>query len=190
LERGRSLFDARQNFVFSALYELPFGPGKAFLTRGGVIGHIFGEWQLSGIYQARTGLPFTVGASGDIANTGNDASGRANYVGGQEPSLPRSERGPNRWFNTAAFATPAPYTFGNAGRNTLDAPGLANVDISAIKNFRVAETTTIQFRGEFFNATNTPRFGTPSRTVNGAAFGRISSAGPARQIQFGLKVIF
>jgi hypothetical protein len=169
-----------------------------YQTKGGVAGAIAGDWQLSGIYQARTGLPFTVGASGDIANTGNDASGRANVVSGQDPRLPASQHNPAHWFNAAAFATPPPYTFGNAGRNTMDAPGLSNVDLSAIKNFRIREDMRLQFRSEFFNSTNTPHFGltssgasaAPARTVNGSGFGRITSGGPARQIQFALKLIF
>ena len=65
-----------------------------------------------------------------------------------------------------------------------------NVDLSAIKNFRFAEQRMLQFRAEFFNLTNTPPFGTPNRTVNGAAFGSIAGAGPARQIQLALKLIF
>lgn len=72
------------------------------------------------------------------------------------------------------------------------------MDISAIKNFRIREGMTLQFRSEFFNATNTPHFGlnssgssaAPARSVNGSGFGRITSAGPARQIQFALKLIF
>ena len=198
LDHGRSLFDARQNFVFNTLYELPFGPAKPFANRGGISGKLTGGWQIGGIFQARTGLPFTVSASGDPANTGNDSSGRGQLRPGQNPALPGSQRGPERWFNTAAYAPPTLYTFGNAGRNTLDGPGLVNFDVSMIKNFAITEGRMVQFRSEFFNLMNTPHFGlnsqggvqAPNRNVTGSGFGRISAAGPARQIQLALKLIF
>jgi len=198
IDHGRSLFDARQNFVFNTLYELPFGPGKRIAGGGGVGGRLVGGWQLSGIFQTRTGLPFTVSASGDPANTGNDSSGRAQLLPGMNPVLPASQRTPNQWFNTAAYAPPTLYTFGNAGRNTLDGAGLVNIDFSVMKNFVFREGRMLQFRSEFFNLMNTPHFGlnsqggvqAPNRTVNGSGFGRISAAGPARQIQLALKLIF
>ncbi len=198
IDHGRSLFDARQNFVFNTLYELPFGPGKRFANGGGLRGRLVGGWQISGIFQARTGLPFTVSASGDPANTGNDSSGRAQLLPGKNPVLPASQRTPDQWFNTSAYAPPAPYTFGNAGRNTLDGPGLVNFDVSMIKNISITEGRMVQFRSEFFNLMNTPHFGlnsqgsvqAPNRSVNGSGFGRISAAGPARQIQLALKFIF
>lgn len=188
-EHGRSLFDARHNLVVSALEELPFGAGKPWMHSGGFAAAILGGWQLNAIYEVRTGLPFTVGASGDIANTGNDASGRANYVGG-DAVLPDSLRGPNRWFKTAAFATPAAYTFGNAGRNILDGPSLQNVDLSVFREFHVHESVRLQFRSEFFDLTNTPHFGQPNSTVNGSGFGTITSAAAPRQIQFALKLFY
>ena len=198
IDHGRSLFDARQNFVFNALYDLPIGPARRFANFGGLGGKLVGGWQFSGIFQARTGLPFTVSASGDPANTGNDSSGRAQLVPGQNPVLPASKRSLDQWFNTAAYAPPALYTFGNAGRNTLDGPGLVDVDFSVIKNFTFTEGRMLQFRSEFFNMTNTQHFGlnsqggvqAPNRTVNGAGFGRIAATGPARQIQLALKLIF
>lgn len=190
LERGRSLFDARHNFVFNTLWELPFGNGKTFLNRGDAAGKVLGGWQVSAILQSRTGLPFTVGAIGDIANTGNDASGRANLLAGQKPELTRSQRSPERWFNSAAFVSPQAFTFGNAGRNTVNAPGLNNIDLSLLKNIKLREAKTLQLRSEFFNFTNTPHFGRPGTAVNGVGFGRISSARASRQIQFALKLIF
>jgi len=190
LDHGRSLFDARQNFVFSSVYQLPFGPGGTVFKRGGAAGKLVGGWQLAGILTLRTGLPFTVGASGDIANSGNDQSGRANLVPGQNPVVPPSQRSPNQWFNTAAYVVPPLYTYGNAGRNTLDGPGLRNLDLSVVKDTVLRERLRLQFRAESFNLSNTPPFGTPHNTVNGNSFGMITSAGSGRKIQFAMKLVF
>lgn len=81
---------------------------------------LVGGWQASGIFQGRTGLPFTVTAGGDLANTGIGIS-RANLVSGRSVAL-SSDRTLQRWFNTAAFVVPDVYTYGDAGRNIVDAP--------------------------------------------------------------------
>ena len=182
LERGRSLFDARHNFVFHALYDLPF-------HRRGASGKFTDGWQISGIFHEHTGLPFTVSAAGDLANTGVGVS-RANVVPGQAVGLPSSERSPDRWFNTAAFALPSPYTFGNASRNTVDAPGRVNLDLSIIKNTALTESSKLQFRAEAFNLSNTPPLGGPGATVGVVTFGRISSADAPRQVQLALRLVF
>jgi len=94
------------------------------------------------------------------------------------------------WFNTAAFAPNAKYTFGNAGRNILRGPGLVNLDIAAHKSFQITERISAQLRLESFNATNTPALGNPNTVVGNPLFGQITSAGAARDNQIGLKILF
>ena len=80
--------------------------------------------------------------------------------------------------------------YGNAGRNILSGPATVNTDLAAIKNIAFTERVRLQFRSEFFNLFNQVNFSNPNTTVNSAAFGSIRSAGPARQIQFALKLLW
>ena len=100
------------------------------------------------------------------------------------------EQSISKWFNTAAFRTPDQYTFGNAGRNNMRGPRATNLDIVTYKDFRLHEGITLQLRGEFFNIANHARFGIPNNNVQSGSFGRITSAGEPRDIQFALKLLF
>ena len=187
--RGRSNFDMRHRFVTSYLWELPFGPGRQFggASRG-VVSHLIGGWSTYGIVTLSTGFPLTVFSGVDSLNMGSGALAHPNQIA--DPELPRSERDPSRWFNTAAFAIPAQYVFGTSGRNTVGGPGVGNVDFALIKNTSITERQRLQFRAEFFNLLNTPHFGLPVNTMSSASFGRVTSAGDARVIQFALKYLF
>ncbi len=193
--RGNSVFDLRQVFVTSAIYDLPFGRGKRWLNKRGPLELALGGWQAGGILTLRTGLPFTALVSTDISNTGtsNPTGGAANQnhpdrIG--NGNLPASQRSINQWFDVSAFAIPANYTFGNSGRNILYGPGARNLDLNLNKNFAISEIKRIEFRAEAFNASNTPHFGLPAANINLPTAGRITSAGAPRQIQFGLKFVF
>ncbi|HLJ13755.1 MAG TPA: hypothetical protein VKV15_04610 [Bryobacteraceae bacterium] len=96
----------------------------------------------------------------------------------------------NDWFNVTAFAIPALYTYGNAGRNILYGPGFVNWDALAMRNFQIRERLRLQFRGEFFNFTNTPAFNNPVINIQASNAGHITSAGSPRDIQLGLKLLF
>jgi hypothetical protein len=96
----------------------------------------------------------------------------------------------SRWFDTGAVAPPAQFTFGNSGRALLTGPGLANFDVSLLKNHRWGEACNIQFRFEAFNFFNRVNFEEPGRALGSANFGVISVARPARILQLGLKVQF
>ncbi len=190
-ERGRSNFDLRHRFSGSFIYDLPSGPVHHGLSRNPWIGAFVQGWQLSGILTFQTGRPFTPRLSTDNSNTGNVggffAHDRPNVVGSPTLEAPA----PERFFNTAAFAIPQRYTFGNAGRNILTGPGLSNLDLALLKNIRLRGEQTLQFRTEFFNFFNHPNFKLPESFVdNAATFGRVLAAEPARQIQFGLKYLF
>ncbi len=124
--------------VFSAngLYELPIGKGKRFSTGNRFADYVLGNWQLNSIFTWRNGQDYTVTDSADIANIGNTGYERANQVG--NPNL--SNKTKTEWFNTAAFAIPAQYTYGNGGRNTLQAQRWINLDSSVIRSFPIKRT--------------------------------------------------
>jgi len=185
LAKGRSLFDIRQRAVFSATYELPVGGGKRYLSKG-VASQVLGNWQINTIVNLQSGFGYDVGVSGDVCNCG--ASGQtADQVGDPRTGFTRSRE---KWFNTAAFARPANGRLGTSGRNILDGPGDATVDLSLFKIVRVKENVRLQIRGEFFNLFNRVHFGFPGTTISTPNYGVIESASDARIIQLGIRLAF
>lgn len=213
-DRGRSSFDIRHSSTFNLLYDLPFGPGKAIgdgVTGFGV--KLIEGWQISGIGNFHTNVPFTPVLGFDNADV-------QSIVNSQRPDLignPYVGTCPNGakvgtvtcWFNPTAFALPPPGTFGNVGRNMLAGPGFADLDLAFIKNTNLAEKAGLQFRAEFFNIFNHPNFGVPTNTVGPAGSGGngdavflgpntlagnagqiFSTVGSSRQIQLGLRLSF
>jgi outer membrane receptor protein involved in Fe transport len=191
-QRGRSDFDYRHRFAASYLYELPFGKGKEYLNNG-VVSEIVGGWRLSGIVNMRSGRPFTVFASSNNGLVGN-RGGLANAVADclSNGKLLSSIRTIDNWFNVNAFSAPTPARLGNCGRNTLDGPGLSNVDFALARSFKnFGENRSLEFRWEVFNAFNHPQFGLPDRNRNSSTVGRITTlAGDPRVMQFALKFYF
>jgi hypothetical protein len=191
-EWGPSVFDVRHRFVFSSLYELPFGPGRRFLGGAtGLVEKLVAGWQANAIVTLQTGQPFTPVLAIDNSNTGQ-LQDRPDVVGdpyAPGPGCPAT-RTVDCWVSPAAFARPAPLTFGNAGRNSLGGPGYRNIDLAFTKNTRIAERRQIQFRSEIFNLLNWINYDLPNRTALTSNFGRIFSAGPPRQVQFGLRFTF
>ena len=108
----------------------------------------------------------------------------------RNPNLPGDQRTLTRWFDTDAFRQPELYRFGSQGVSLLRADGTANFSFSALRNFRITESKRVQFRGEFFNALNHPQFNVPGRVLGGAGFGVVASAGPARTVQLGVRLIY
>jgi Carboxypeptidase regulatory-like domain/TonB dependent receptor len=191
-DRSVSGFDLRHVLSASATAPLPFGKGRRFANSSGFINYIVGSWQVNGILTLTSGLPYSVYISSDIPNVGNFApwSGnvRANQVG--DPNSPSGSL--TEWFNTDAFAPPAPFTFGNSGRNSLQADWFKNLDLSLFKDFPFSERRSLQFRAEAFNVTNTPTWGIPVNDLNNhAQFGSITSTrSTERQLQLSLKLYF
>jgi hypothetical protein len=192
-ERGRSNFDVRHRLSVSYSYDLPFGKNKAYLSNDGWLSNLLGGWQTYGIVTLQTGNPFTVALPREFDNSGTGrsslgfgANDRPNLIG--NPVL--SNRTPERWFNTAAFAFPAFGTFGNAGRNILDGPGYQNINASLVKNTALSERFNLQLRAELFNLFNHPNFNLPDNFLASPTFGRITSAREPRHIQFGVKLLF
>ena len=187
-EWGPAGCDIRHRFVASLIYQIPFsssGPGTG-LKRAARLA--LGGWQVAVIHQMQSGFPFTISVFGDTANAGallNVNPVRANVVPGVSPYLPASEQSADRWFNTAAFATPPAFTFGNAGRNSMYGPGLSKTDVALQREFAIQGDVRLEFRAEAFNLFNVTNYGTPERFVNTPQFGSvIMAATPARQIQF------
>ena len=129
---------------------------------------------------------------GDTANAGTllgENPIRANYTG--QPVFPSGTHTASQWFNPAAFATPAAFTFGNVGRNSIYGPGRQTLDLALQREFSVTETIKFQLRVEAFNALNHTNLGTPNRFVNTPQFGTITEAATApREIQFGARLSF
>ncbi len=192
LEYGRMGWDVRHRFITTTVYELPFGRGKKFAgPSSGLAQRLIGGWQFSAIINMQSGEPFTIGVSGDTANIGTGNVVRANYVTGQEVRLPREQRATARWFNTAAFTTPATFSFGNVGRNTVEGPGLVMIDAMLAKTTQLTERLSFQFRAEVFNLPNHPNYSIPGRLVNTPQFGTVTTQRTsARQWQFAGKFVF
>jgi outer membrane receptor protein involved in Fe transport len=181
---GPSNFDIRNNLILNYMYEFPLGPGRTYLKTG-LASHILGGWQAEGILLFHTGQPLTPSL---IQNRSNAGGSRPDLIG--NPNLPKSQRSAQAYYDSSAFGLPAQFTFGNAGRGTLTAPGFNNVDFSLIRNIAIAEKQALQFRAEFFNLFNHTNFDFPEIRSDSPNFGRIFSAKFPRQIQFGLKYIF
>ena len=193
-ERARSSFDVPHRFTGSFVYQLPFGPGKALGSSWtGPAARLLGGWQLNGIVTLQSGQPYTVALPGELdnSNTGRSSYGfgagdRPNVV--SDPNL--SSPDPQLWFDPGAFSLPAFGSFGNAGRNIIGGPGLANVDFSVLKDIQVSEAATLQLRAELFNMLNTPNFLNPNIFFGTPGFGRVLAARDGREVQFGVKLIF
>jgi hypothetical protein len=180
-------YDLTHVLSVNVVYEVPIGTGKMLATHNSVLDYIIGGWQVNTIAQAHSGLPYNITADGDIANTGNTGYERANIIG--NPSL--SKPSALEWFNTAAFAIPATYTYGNSGRNILRGPAFWNLDASLFRKFPFTENKSLEFRAEAFNMANTVILGQPGNDISAPNFGVITGTQNAsRIIQFGAKLRF
>jgi hypothetical protein len=178
--------DVRHRFSMSTVYNLPS------VAKSGFLGALTKDWRLSAILQVQSGYPFTISVFGDTANAGTllgENPIRANYTG--LPVFGPGTHTADEWFNPAAFATPAAFTFGNVGRNTIYGPGRQTLDLALQREFSVTEKMKFQIRAEAFNALNHTNLGTPNRFVNTPQFGTITEAAtPPREIQFGARLSF
>lgn len=196
-DRGNSAQDIRHTITSNWVYQLPFGPGQKHLTSG-FASKVFGGWETSGIWTARTGrmLTITIARNAGSVPDGNTANQRPNIV----PGVPiyAENRDFSNWLNPAAFSIPANGTWGNAGRSIATGPGLLQVDWALQKNHRLTETKALVFRIEAFNIMNRTLAGNPGTTLTSpASFGFISSGlnrtigtGTSRQLQLAMRLNF
>lgn len=183
--RGRSDLDRTHIFALNGVWEVPFGRQRRFGNdMHPVMNAVLGGWQVNGIYLVQSGPPLRFTAPG--ATLGNGRNSRADLV--RDPTI--SNPSADLWFDPAALAVPAAFTFGNSGIGIMDGPGRHSFDTGLTKNFYVTEARYLQFRWEMFNAVNHVNLSTPTTNINLATTGKIFSAGAARQMQFGLKFIF
>ena len=187
-ERSVSAFDLTHVLSVSGLYEVPVGVGKKFSTGSRIADHIVGNWQINAILFMSSGRPYHPVVSGDIANVGNwTAYIRPNVVGDPELDNPTTAR----WFNTSAFAIPANYTFGNAGRNILRSDGVFTLDTSLFREFPLGEGRRLEVRLESFRTTNSPVYSSPNANLSSVNYGKVTGiAVPPRQLQLGAKFVF
>jgi hypothetical protein len=190
-ERGLSLFDARNRFVGSYDWALPFWTqGQTWYQKA------LGGWQLDGIATLMSGTPFTVFDSNDVA-----AEGTAPEITGFSSQRPNLVGNPNHgprsvgaWVDANAYQrldlTANAGQFGTEGRNVNVGPALADWDFAALKNFKVTESMRIQFRAELFDVLNRTNFRLPDSDISSPTFNHILAAEAPRQVQFALKFIY
>jgi hypothetical protein len=180
LDKGRSGSDIPHRGVVTLQYTVP-GLAKSHL-----FDRVAGGWQLGLLSILESGQVFTVYDSVDQSNSFSAGTMRPNLTGDPNAASPTLAR----WFNTAAFQSAAPYTFGDSPRSVLRGPAWRNVDLTLSKKFKLTERIGTEFRGEFFNVINHPNFDTPGHTLGNAGFGTITSAEAARTVQVALRVMF
>jgi hypothetical protein len=187
-EHGNSDFDVRHRLVLSAIYELPFGRGRRFgAGMGSALNQILGGWQITGIASLTSGNWFTIlDSTSNFANS--DGSQRPDTVA--NPNAHPCLRG--TVFNTCAFVDPPLGSFGNTRKNTVLGPTFRNWDLSLIKNFKLPENTSLQFRAEFFNLLNHTNFvlNQTGTDLQSPTFGLPDQARDPREIQFALKFYY
>ncbi|MGE5327276.1 MAG: hypothetical protein ACM3NO_09580, partial [Deltaproteobacteria bacterium] len=178
--------DVRLRYVASLVYDVPGLRQRNWLAR------LTSNWNLASLFQAQSGMPFTVSVFGDTANAGTllgENPVRANVTG--QPLFPAGTHTAAEWFNSKAFATPPAFTFGNAGRNTVEGPGMELLDMAMTREFHLREKLGFQVRGELFNALNHTNLGTPNRFVNTPQFGTVTMAmHPGREAQLSARIVF
>lgn len=183
--RGAAAWDIRHIVMLNYIYDLPFLKNSS----NTFVRHVVAGWQLSGITRFQTGPPTTVTYPGDNVGMG---------VGNVRPDLIGNTSGPktvNEWFNTAAFAKPAPMTWGTEGRDIVYQPGRNNWNMSLVKRFSgipvgTKEGAQLEFRAEFFNAFNHTQFSSVDTNYASGTFGKVTGTNDARRIQLGLRLVF
>jgi hypothetical protein len=194
-DRNRALasHDVPHNFQMAFVYELPFGSGKKWATSG-ASSAVFGGWQLNGLFAAYSGRPFQLTASSASLNMPGNLQTPDQIKDNVE--IFGKVGGDGTYFDTTAFKRVTEVRFGNVGRNTMRGPGVANLDLSLFRTFKLAEPFNLQFRAEAFNVTNTPHFNNPNGNVNSSNFGKVLSTqtayalGRSREFRFGLRLSF
>ncbi len=203
-DKGLATFNVTNLAVLNALYALPIGQGQMYANDlEGWKGPLVTGWSLASIVTLQSGFPLTPQLSYNPSNNGDTRNPVRPFV---NPNFtgPVVLGKPDQWFNPAAFLAPpsAVGFYGNAGRDTFIGPGLATWDFSVLKNTAIRERWQLQFRLEIFNLLNRANLNTPNLIaftpptasnptgVSGTAGAITSTATTARQLQFGLKLIW
>ncbi|HZP04954.1 MAG TPA: hypothetical protein VFB43_08640 [Terracidiphilus sp.] len=188
-EHTYSQFDVPQNLAISGTYMLPFGRGRKYLANAnGVANAIAGGWQIQTITILRSGTPYTPIVGSDVANTG---------VGSQRPNINPAggsstfQKSLTKWFDPTAYVQATQFTYGTVRAYTLRADMRRQYDASFFKNFSMPHESTLSFRAEAFNISNTTSFNAPGATVTSSTCCAVTTTSiPSRDIQFALKYDF
>ncbi len=190
-EKGNALFDIRQRFVASLVYQLPALRGNNAMERA-----LLSGWQFDAIYQIQSGTPVTVT---NATTTAQSLTFRPNQVGDPNRGAPHRVGAGNAWFNTTAFALPLTpggeidnSQSGNETRGSIRGSDFTSTDIALVRSFPLLEGHDVELRFEGFNIFNTPHFAQPNAVFGSSAFGSITSTvgGDQRLIQLGGKFNF
>jgi hypothetical protein len=231
-EKGLSDFDVRNRFVASPVYQLPFGPGRQFLNQGWA-SKVIGNWEVAAEIALQDGTPVTPTDGANVSNNGETSGDRPyvqgnpnsgphhigewfnvfdynyqNVISGTPApgngtatgTVPQTQA--NSFPGTTVVpATPMPY--GNARHSSIQSPGYEDVDVNIARTFPITHRMSMQFRGELFDALNSPQFEQPNAVFTGfqknattgvvspkGSFGQITAANGARNIEFALKLFF
>jgi hypothetical protein len=187
LEKDVSTGNVPHIFSSGAVYELPFGRGRAHNLTGWKDA-IAGGWQLAGLVRMQSGSPIAVTQATNLNAFAGFGIQRPNRVA--DPALASGARTTGQWFNTAALTQAPQFTLGNSSRNPVAGPPYRAADVMVGKNFQVTERFRTEFRAEAFNVTNTPPLGNPNASFGNAAFGSITTALDPRVFEFVLKLHF
>jgi Carboxypeptidase regulatory-like domain/TonB dependent receptor/TonB-dependent Receptor Plug Domain len=184
-DKGPSRYDQRHRAAISFGYELPFGPGKPYLSDGGAVAYVLGGWQVQGIVRLGSGFPLSV-TSTNVCQCGSFIPQRVNLVSaGNYGNI--DDGTPLHWFDQTAYVVPAAGTQGTAGRNTVRGPGTQQVNFSISKRFPINHAH-LEFRAEVFNLLNHDNFGNPDTNISNNTVGTITTADDGRNMQLGLRV--
>jgi hypothetical protein len=198
--------DRTNNFIVSAIYQLPFGRNQMFVNHG-IGAAVLGGWSLNGVFYHLSGLPYYVQASAASCNCPTAISAQlANQVKPHVAKVGNGLHG-NAYFDPTAFAPVTTASFGTGSFNSLRGPGATNMDASVFRDFQIWERLSMQFRAEGFNISNTPHFANPNANVSNATitngivgsasnYSQISATNPlgrlldARYFRFGVRFTF
>ena len=182
-EWAHSSFDHRHMFVASGNLPAAVLRGREALKKA-----CSAAGALNAVFFAQSGAPFTVNLGVDQANIGAGPAQRPDQL--RDPKLPAGERTPERWFDTTAFALQAPFTFGNAPRNSVIGPGFANLDLVVAKTWTVWRRGSSNSGGRCSTRSTRVNFDLPNRIFGTPNFGRVFSAKSPREMQFGRETEF
>lgn len=192
--RGLTRYDRRHIFTYSAIYELPFGKGKAWANHG-LPNVLLGGWQVNGLWTWESGIPLLLTASATSLN----APGNSQFPQQIAPATVLGNVGPGQfWFTASSFTNAPTGTIGNVGRNILHGPNLFAVNGSVFRKFSLTERFKLEFRAEAYNVTNTKQLDPPGQTLGNADFGQVTTAqgtqavkiNPNRLLQGSLRITF
>ena len=189
-EEGNSSFDQRHNLTGNWLLELPFGPNRAFLNKGGVMSHVLDGFNLSGTFTFASGTYYTPTYSGDQA----EASAANTFTQRPDRVVGQSLKGPGtilQFFNTAAFTAPTSASgYGTASQGSIEGPGTVSINASLSRTYQFEGTNSLEARVTASNVFNTVQYSGINTTENSANFGQVNGAASMRTVQVMMRYRF